>query len=89
MAAKTRRGVIDAQEAANTRLNVRISPEAHRRLGIHSVMTGMAPGKLVEKLIEEHLREFRVQAIRGDQARSSDRLESAAHVSQVSLPVGL
>jgi hypothetical protein len=52
-------------------------------------MLGVAPGKLVERLIDEHLREFRVQVIRGDQASRSDRPDSAAQMSLVSLPAGL
>lgn len=86
MAAKKGKGVADAVASESQRLNVRLSPDAYRRLGVHAVMRGETPGKLVERLINEHLREFRVQAI---QATLSDRSERVDAVSPVNIPAGL
>jgi hypothetical protein len=61
MAARKGKGVSDAAAPDHQRLNVRLSPEAYRRLGVHAIYAGMTPGKLVERLITEHLREYRVQ----------------------------
>ena len=83
--AKTR-SVVNAAAAESQRLNVHISPDAHRRLGIHAIMAGMTPGKLVERLINEHLREWRVQA---NPAAISDRSERADQASPVNIPAGL
>ena len=89
MATKSRKGVTDAAESMNQRLNLRASADAYRRLGVHAVMTGMAPGKLVEKLIEEHLRDFRVQVISGDRSVKSDRLDLSGNISAANSLAGL
>jgi hypothetical protein len=52
----------EAGEAPAQRLNVRLSIDAYRCLGVHAIMAGVTPGRLVERLIEEHLREWSVQA---------------------------
>ena len=52
-----------ATDAGAYRLNIRVSQEAARRLGIHAVMTGITPGRLVEQLISEHLKSYRVQTV--------------------------
>lgn len=59
MKAKRHSGVNDA---AKTRLNVRISEEAQKRLGVHCVMSGMQPGEILEKLIVAHCRDWKVSA---------------------------
>jgi hypothetical protein len=69
MASKIRRGVADAK---TQRVNIRLTTDAYRRLGVHSLMTGVAPGKLVESLIEQHLRDFRVQSVRSANGHSPD-----------------
>jgi hypothetical protein len=86
MAARKTKSVADAVTAESQRLNVHISPDAHRRLGIHAIMAGVTPGKLVERLITEHLREWRVQA---NPAAITDRPERAESVSPVNMPAGL
>lgn len=58
MATRRGKGVADA---AGVRLNVHISEEAHRRLGLHALMTGKKPGKLLEELIGTHMRAWKVQ----------------------------
>lgn len=89
MAQNRRRGVGDAAAADHQRLNVRLSPDAYRRLGVHAIMAGMTPGKLVERLINEHLREWKVQANRAASVAIEDRPESAASVSLANIPAAL
>ena len=78
MASKIRRGGADAK---TQRVKIRLTTDAYRRLGVHSLMTGVAPGKLVESLIEQHLRDFRVQAVRSASVPSDGRLEIDASVN--------
>lgn len=78
MAAKPRKSSDDAE---SQRLNCRISPDAYRRLGVHAVMKGISPGTLIEKLIDEHLKEYRVQAVRSASVVSDDRLDAAVSVN--------
>jgi hypothetical protein len=68
MPAPKRRGVADAE---SQRLNIRISPDAYRRLGVHAIMAGMTPGRLVESLIDTHLREWAVRSNRSASVASS------------------
>lgn len=84
MAAKKSKGVEDAGASESQRLNVRISPDALRRLGIHCVMSGTTPGKLVEKLINEHLRDWKVQANSSARVITEDRPQPADSVSLAS-----
>jgi hypothetical protein len=86
MAARKSKGVGDTAVAESQRLNVHISPEAHRRLGIHSVMSGETPGRIVERLITEHLRSWRVEAT---PANNIDRSGFGDSISLASLPASL
>ena len=67
----------------STRLNVRLNAEAARRLHVHALMAGMTPGQLIERLINDHCREWRVQRNGNDRAKPDDpgvdvaQLESA------------
>jgi hypothetical protein len=75
-----------ANDGGAYRLNIRVSQEAARRLGIHAVMTGITPGRLVEQLISEHLKSWRVQAVAAQVNRSASvpldgRLEIAGDVN--------
>jgi hypothetical protein len=79
MAAKKRQGVADVE---SQRLNVRITPDAYRRLGVHAIMAGVTPGRLVEQLINSHCREWKVQANRAAPVTTEDRPEIDVHVSQ-------
>lgn len=88
MAARKRKGVEDAAAAESQRLNVHISPDAHRRLGIHCVMSGTTPGKLVERLINEHLRDWKVQANSSARVITEDRPEPADSVSLAMVSAG-
>src|SRR5262245_27998666 len=78
MAATKRRGVADAE---SQRLNIRISPDAYRRLAVHALMGGTTPGRLVEDLINAHCREWRVQANRSVPVMGEDRLVADDAVS--------
>ena len=88
MAAKRAKGVIDATASESKRLNVHISPDALRRLGIHCVMSGLTPGKLVERLINEHLRDWKVQANASARVITEDRPETIDSVSLASATAG-
>ena len=68
MAATRRKSAADATTPESQRLNIRISPEAYRRLGVHAIMAGMTPGRLVEQLINTHCREWKVQSNRSASA---------------------
>jgi hypothetical protein len=79
--AKNRRGVADAE---NQRVNLRLSVEATRRLAVHALMAGTTPGKLVEQLISDHLKSWRVQAVQANRSvpvPSDGRLEIDAGVN--------
>lgn len=86
MATKKGKGVGDAAASDNQRLNLRISPDAYRRLGVHAIYAGVTPGKLVERLINDHLREYRVQV---NSPAGSDRpgpvIESSPAISAVAV----
>jgi hypothetical protein len=55
--------------ATPTRLNVRLGAEAAKRLHLHALMADMTPGQLIERLITEHCREWRVQRNGADRAK--------------------
>jgi len=67
MATTKRRQRSNVTEAANAteqgtrRLNVQVNDEAYQRLMLHAIMRRQSPGELVSFLIDQHLREFRVQ----------------------------
>lgn len=86
MAAKQRKGVADAE---SQRLNIRLSPDAYRRLGVHAIMGGMTPGKLVEALINQHCREWKVQANSSARVTTDDRPDRSESVGAVTIPAGL
>jgi len=65
MATKKKAGVGDA---AAQRLNIRLSVEGVRRLGVHALMSGRKPGQIVDELIREHLREWALPATLSDRA---------------------
>jgi hypothetical protein len=71
MPAPRRRSVTGASDASAHRLNVRISEEASRRLAVHALMAGTTPGRLVEQLISDHLKSWRVQAVAAQVNRSA------------------
>jgi len=79
--AKNHRGVADAE---NQRVNLRLSVEATRRLAVHALMAGTTPGKLVEQLISDHLKSWRVQAVQANRSvptTGDDRLDLTASVN--------
>ena len=78
VAGKRRRRAADAEVQ---RLNVFINPDAHKRLMVHSVMKGLSPGLFIEQLINDHCREWRVQANGPSRAKTDDRAESTAGVN--------
>ncbi len=83
MPVKRPRGVSDAitrPEPETQRLNVRLDPDAHKRLMVHCVMSGQAPGKYLARLINDHCREWRVQGIGPGRSKEEDRPESAGGV---------
>jgi hypothetical protein len=80
MRATRRRSVTDAPAQ---RLNVRLSTDAHRRLTIHAVMEGTTPGRLLERLISDHLRDWAVRSNRPARGALEDRLEADGGVREV------
>ena len=62
MKSKRRPGVINADAQMKQRVNVRMSPEAHQRLQIHSVMSGKAVGEILDELVTKHCRDWKVSA---------------------------
>ncbi len=82
---KPRKGANDATTPTVQRLNVRIKPDAHQRLMIHCVMSGLAPGAFLEKLIENHCRTWRVQENPSTRGTTDDRLDLSDHISSPAL----
>lgn len=66
-----------AEKVCNRRFNVMLRDESITRLMLHVVMMGKNPGDLLSDLIDEHLREYRVQknTARGTQEDSATRAE--------------
>jgi hypothetical protein len=62
MAATRRRHVADAPKRTTQRVNLQIDAEAYERLLIHAIKGKEQPGAIVSRLIDEHLRAWRVQA---------------------------
>lgn len=65
MAAKKAKGVDDAKAQ---RLNIRVTPDAYERLLVHAIKARVSPGELVTSLIDQHLKDWRVQANRTTRA---------------------
>jgi hypothetical protein len=55
------------------RLNVRVSPRSYERLLIHAIKLKRSPGELMDFLIREHLKRWKVQANNPASARKKDR----------------
>jgi hypothetical protein len=68
MATAKRKGVGDAPTKTTQRVNLQIDAEAYERLLIHAIKGKAQPGAIVSRLIDEHLREWRVQANRTTRA---------------------
>jgi hypothetical protein len=82
VAGKRRRRASDAEVQ---RLNIFINPDAHRRLMVHSVMSGLSPGLFIEKLIFDHCRTWKVQVNPHGKSKEEDRPNSADDVSQAEI----
>jgi hypothetical protein len=82
MRATRRRGVTDATAH---RLNVRLSADAYRRLSVHAVMEETTPGRLLERLISDHLRDWAVRSNRPARGALEDRLEADDSISPVEI----
>ena len=52
---------------------------------IHCVMSGLAPGAFLEKLIETHCRTWRVQENGSARVTTDDRLNLSDHISSPAL----
>ncbi len=87
MAATRRRSVTDA---VAQRLNVRVSPEAYRRLHVHAVMGNTTPGKLIERLITANLKDWRIQSVQASRTGpvALDGSASPADGVNVAAPIG-
>ena len=69
MAGNKRKSVGDARKQQGKRLNVQMREDALTRLMLHCVMLGKNPGDLLSDLVDQNLREFRVQ--RNSSARAT------------------
>jgi hypothetical protein len=82
MATTRRSGVADKK---TQRLNLQVGVDAVERLLIHSIKAKMSPGELVTQLIEQHLRQWKVQsnaaASRSAPAICQESVESPEHDS--------
>jgi len=74
-------------DTPSQRLNIKISQAAHERLLVHAIKKRVSPGKLVESMIDQCLREFRVQAIRSASVVTEDRLSGDEPVTSPTLAV--
>jgi hypothetical protein len=68
-------------DTSGLRLNVNVSLSASQRLHVHCVMWRLSPGQVIEALIEQHLKDFRVQQINSGSVKTEDRSESSEGVS--------
>jgi hypothetical protein len=83
VAGKRRRRASNAQVQ---RLNVFIDPDAHERLMVHSVKAKLSPGLLVERLINEHCKDWRVQANGPNRSKGEDRPSDSGDVTLAGTP---
>jgi hypothetical protein len=80
--AGTRRSGVGSKKTQ--RLNLQVGVEAVERLLIHSIKAKVSPGELVTQLIEQHLRQWKVQsnstarATETGSAKSDDQVEATA-----------
>jgi hypothetical protein len=86
MAQKRPKGVGDAGTQKPQRLNIRLTPEQYKRLGVHAIYMRLTPGELVGQLIDENLRAWKVQV---NSVASSDRPAPAVESSPAILPATL
>lgn len=92
MATRRRAGVKDAENATENkppekkRLNPRITAEAHQKLMIHCVMSGMEPGKYLSELITKFCRDWNTPARVSVRAIVVDSAEQE-HGVDLSMPV--
>lgn len=82
-----RQGVDDAKVEPKQRVNVRMSAAAHQRLQIHSVMSGKAPGEILDDLIDKHCRDWALPAKLSARAISVDRPIESHEISSPALVV--
>ena len=88
MAGSKRRQRSNVTEAANVteqgtrRLNVQINDEAYQRLMLHAIMRRQSLGELVSFLIDQHLREFRVQKNPTTRGTVTESAENAGQESE-------
>ncbi len=79
-----RPGVVNAQDAETRltqRLNVRVTPSAYERLLIHAIKAKRNPGELIDSLITQHLRAWKVQENSVTRGKTNDRHDEPPCVS--------
>jgi hypothetical protein len=62
MKAKQRPRVVDTSKPLTQRVNLQLSVDAYKRLGIYCTMEGTSPGETVTGLINEFLRAWNMPA---------------------------
>jgi hypothetical protein len=80
--ASRRRHVASKPEKTTQRVNLQIDAEAYQRLLLHGIMGKEQPGTIVSRLIDQHLRDWRVQRNQSARAMSSDSATSDDHASE-------
>jgi hypothetical protein len=69
-------------DVPSRRVNLYLASQSHQRLMLHALMRHQSPGEVVAALIDEHLRDWRVQA--NPSARSASP-ESASSTAELNL----
>jgi hypothetical protein len=77
MATKAKKG---GGDVVTRRLNIRLTDEALKRLGVHALMNNRKPGQIVSELICDHLREWAIPADLSHHAARKASASSAAPV---------
>ena len=80
--ASRRRHVATTTKKTTQRVNLQIDAEAYQRLLLHSIMGKEQPGEIVSRLIDEHLRDWRVQRNQSARAMSPESASSDDQASE-------
>jgi len=67
-----------------TKIGLVISSEASRRLAVYATMEGLDRSEVIERLIVEHLRKYRVQCLDADRAADGDSAGDVAEEGSAS-----
>jgi len=71
-----------ANDAPRQRINARIDAESHKRLHVHALMLGLEPGRLLDQLIANGCKSWRIQQVGPGPVVSKDRPEVGENTTQ-------